>query len=160
MIDDAERVVVELIDFPVRLYVQVRAHRDELLREFALLAFTPGTERSKLSVSPATHELVTGLGVRYAEIGEYTDVIGDGADRPLGSTASVRYEVPRSIGVAMREIARLFAEAERLCQDGTMLTVPLGPLQCEFAVWLTNEFINQTSGLPATPWAASIEPED
>jgi hypothetical protein len=156
--DGGDRVVIELINFPVRLYVEARQHHDELLREFALLALSPPQDRPGHDVPPNLLELVNGLGVRYAEIGEHTDTVGDDLAHRGELSADLRYEVPRGIGPVMQEIAGLFNQAEELCRDGALLTMPTSSLQLQFGTWFIMEFINQTAGQPPSPWTGPLEP--
>lgn len=157
-LDDGDHVVIELINFPVRLYVEARQHHEELLREFALLALSPPKDRPGHVVSPILLEVVNGLGVRYAEIGEYTDTVGDDLARGGEVSADLRYEVPRRMAAVMQEIAGLFNRAEELCRDGALLTMPTSSLQLQFGTWFIMEFINQTAGKPPSPWTGPLDP--
>ena len=64
----------------------------------------------------------------------------------------LHYRVPSTVGPALRELARLMAEADEFCVSEDLLTLPSTPLDRRFRQWFCDEFIRQAAGGAPTPW--------
>jgi hypothetical protein len=155
--DGGEHVTVRLLNFPLQVFAKARTHHDELMREFALLGLAPPRERPGHAVPAALLELVQTLGVRYAGIGERTDARRDEALERGEKSMDLSYVVPRSVGIAMRELDDLMTKADAFCRSGEMLTLAATPLEVEFRAWFLQEFTNQAVGEPPTAWSGPLD---
>jgi hypothetical protein len=157
--DDGDHVTVTLLNFPLQVFAKARTHHDELMREFALLAFAPPQERPGHAVPAALLDLVQTLGVRYAGIGERTDARRDEALDRGELSMDLSYVVPRSVGTAMRELDDLMTKADAFCRSGDMLTLAATPLEVDFRAWFLQEFTNQSRGEAPTAWGGPLQPD-
>jgi hypothetical protein len=67
------------------------------------------------------------------------------------------YEVPRSVGPAMRDLHDLMERADEFCREGQLLTLASIPVEREFRLWFLREFIDQAEGAPPTPWGGPLD---
>lgn len=155
--DDPEPVTIQLLNFPLQVFVQTRQHHDELLREFALLALSPPADRPGRAVPKSLLDLVDKLGVRYAGVADRTDAARDAAAARGEAAVDLTYQVSRSVGPAMQELHDLMERADEFCREGQMLTLAATPLERDFRLWFLQEFTRQADGMPPTPWRGPLE---
>jgi hypothetical protein len=155
--DDGPHITVRLLNFPLQLFVKSRQRHDELIREFALLALSPPRDRPGHSVPKSLLDLIDTLGVRYAGVGDRTDAVRDAAVAAGEESMDLTYEVPSSVGPAMRGLHDLMERADEFCRDGQLLTLAPVPVEREFRLWFLQEFIDQAAGKPPTPWDGPLD---
>jgi hypothetical protein len=157
--DAGEHIEVGLQNFPLQIFAEAREHHEELLREFALLALSPPVDRPGHRVPEKFLDLVTALGVKYGGVDATTDALRDDALARGELAIDLTYDVPRSVGPAMREARTLLGQADAFCRDGQMLTTEFSPVERKFLWWFFEEFESQARDLPATPWAGPMRQE-
>lgn len=153
---DDEAVDVQLLNFPLQVFVQAREHHDELIREFALLALSPPQDRPGRHVPARLLELVQSLGRDYAGVGDRTDAVRDSALERGELAIDLVYQVPPSAGPALQQLRTLMDDAEQFCLDEQLLTLAATPLERRFRQWYLDEFARQLAGGPPTPWAGPL----
>ena len=140
--------LVRLVDCPVALSLRQDSHLDELVRELQLLALDGDNHESAaiaeeiqgLLVSP-THARIAGR--RAAE--QARDAHRDFVD--------VEMAMPREFGVLVEQLQRAVARADRLCEEGRLLTLASPPDLRALRAWMTHEVLGQTSRRAApTSW--------
>ena len=146
------RVTVTLLNFPLQVFAMARQHHDELLREFALLALQPPPDESSRSVPVELLDLIDTLGRRYGGVGDRTDTVRDAALARGELSMDLTYQVPASVGVAMSELHRLMEAADAFCRDEQLLTLAATPVEREFRLWFTEQFISQAADAEPVPW--------
>ena len=152
-------LTVRLLNFPLQLFLDVREHHDELLREFALLAMQAQDDPQALQRLPERlGDLVDLLGRRFGAAGERGHAARDAAIVRGDPAADLTYHVTRSTAEGLVGLAALLEEADAFCAAGWLLTMPRPSLHREFVVWYTGEFVRQRDGLPATPWPGPTSP--
>ena len=152
--DDGEQHHVVLQGLPVRLLIESREHRDELLREFAIVALS--TTPPKSHVPAAFLELVEVLGVRYAAATARPDAQIDDARSAGLAMIDLTYVVPASAVAAADELERWLALADDYCVQERLLTLPRSPLQQQYFAWYLGEFRRQISGGAPLPWSGPL----
>lgn len=140
--------LVRLVQCPVALSLRQDSHLDELVRELQLLGVDDGNGESAaiaeeiqgLLVSP-THARLEGR--RAAERArdenlEYVDV---------------EMAMPREFGVLVEQLHGAVARADRLCEEGRLLTLASSPELRALRAWMAHEVLGQTLGGAApTSW--------
>jgi hypothetical protein len=147
---------VRLLRVPVRLLAAGRAHHDELMHEFAVLAVAEpdgsGTVPQRLL------ELIDTLGHRYGAAASRPDALIDEALADGVDTRDLTYQVPAHVGAAADRLEALLAEADEFCLSQQLLTLPRPPLLREVAHWYLDEFRRQLAGEPPQPWTGPLNP--
>jgi hypothetical protein len=147
---------VQLLNLPVRLLVDGRDRHDSLLREFALLALAPDTPRA--DTPRRLVELTQVLGVRYAAAGLRPDDVVDEALARGEAAIDLTYDVPADAADVAARLEELMAQADELCRDEALLTLPRTPLQLRFSQWYVGQFRSQVDGQPPQPWDGPLDP--
>lgn len=147
---DAPTARVQLLGTPVRVMLEARERHESLLREFALLALSPdqpsaGTPRRLL-------ELTELLGRQHARARERPDADLDDALAAGRPTVELVYEISATVLAGIEMLDRLLADADELCAQEQLLTLPRTALELRFAEWFFTQFREQLAGRPATAW--------
>lgn len=147
-------LTVRILGLPVALHQRAAEHRDELLRELALIS--AGEAGSDLDPRTVPARLVVLVEELRAWFSGYTlqteSELADAAARGL-DTVHLEYRVPASAGQAAAELDALLAEADEICRSGDLLTLTTPPEVVAFRQWFLGEFVRQAAGLPPTPWS-------
>lgn len=142
--------LVRLVECPVALSLRQDSHLDELVRELQLLAVDEHNSESAaiaeeiqgLLVSPA-HARLTGR--RAAE-----QARDDGLE-----SVDVEMAMPREFGQLVEQLQRAVARADRLCEEGRLLTLASPPELRALRAWMAHEVLGQTSrGAAPMSWPA------
>lgn len=152
--DDGPMHRVRLLNLPVRLLVDGQERHDALVRELALLALSgshPHARQARFA------ELTEALGARYAAVQERPDPLVDDAARRDATTVDLEYDVPASVLEDAQRLEDLLAEADLLCRDEQLLTLPRTPLQLRFSAWYVGELRRQVAGEPPRPWDGPLD---
>lgn len=142
-----DMIEIELLGFPVELFVHLRAHFYELGRELRLLALDD-PQRYPLAVRYASSVL-------RAEF-ERRQVLGlDELERAIeagAETADLRYRIPASAPKSMADLGTLLDQIyETFAGDG-MLALDPPPELVALQRWYLGEFRAQGAGEPPTRW--------
>jgi anti-sigma regulatory factor (Ser/Thr protein kinase) len=142
--------LVRLVQCPVALSLRQDSHLDDLVRELQLLAVDEHNSESAaiaeeirgLLVSP-THARLTGR--RAAE---------QARDENL-EFVDVEMAMPREFGVLVEQLQQAVVRADRLCEEGRLLTLASPAELRALRAWMTHEVLGQTSrGAAPMSWAA------
>jgi anti-sigma regulatory factor (Ser/Thr protein kinase) len=140
--------LVRLVQCPVALSLRQDSHLDELVRELQLLAVDEGNGESAaiadeirgLLVSP-THARLTGR--RAAELARQQHL----------AAVDIEMAMPREFSIVAQQLHRAVAKADRLCEEGRLLTLASPPELRELRAWMTHEIVRQAGRAePATSW--------
>src|SRR6478736_4070778 len=140
--------LVRLAQCPVALSLRQDSHLDELVRELQLLGVAEHDSESAaiaeeiqdLLVSP-THARLTGRRAAEQARDDHVDAV------------DVDMAMPREFGVLAEQLHRAIARADRLCEEGRLLTLASPPELREIRAWMTHEVIGQTTrGAAPTSW--------
>lgn len=145
---------VRLLNLPVRLLLDGRDRHDALLRELALLALSGNREHARQA---RFAEITEALGVRYGAAQERPDEVVDDAARRGVATVDLEYDVPASLLDDAQRLEALLAEADVLCREEQLLTLPRTPLQLRFSAWYVGELRRQVAGEPPQPWEGPLD---
>jgi hypothetical protein len=146
---------VRLLNVPVRVLADARERHDELMREFALLAMTPGRGDG---APTALVELTDVLGVRYGASRARPDAAVDAAIAAGDDTVDLTYPVTPDVVEAADMLERLMAEADAFCRSEDLLTLARSDLQKRLAGWYLGEFRRQLAGKDPLPWDGPLDP--
>jgi hypothetical protein len=153
----AERTYeVRLLHVPARLLAAGRAHHDELMHEFALLAVNEPDGSG--TVPQRLRDLIETLGHRYGAAASRPDALIDQALADGADTLDLTYRVPAHVVGAADQLEVLLAEADEFCRSEQLLTLPRPPLLREMAQWYLDEFRRQIAGEPPQPWTGPLDP--
>jgi hypothetical protein len=152
--DDEQSHEVRLLRVPVRLLAEARAHHDELMHEFAMLAVAE-PDRSG-TVPHRLLDLIETLGNLYGATASRPDALIDQALADDVATLDLTYEVPAHVVTAADRLEALLVEADEFCGSEQLLTLPRPPLLRDLAHWYLDEFRRQVAGEPACPWTGPL----
>jgi anti-sigma regulatory factor (Ser/Thr protein kinase) len=142
--------LVRLVHCPVALSLRQDSHLDELIRELQLLAVDAHNSESAaiaeeiqgLLVSP-THARIAGRRAAEQARDDHLDFV------------DVEMAMPREFGALVEQLHRAVLRADRLCEEGRLLTLASPPELRTLRAWMTHEVLGQTSGGAApTSWPA------
>jgi anti-sigma regulatory factor (Ser/Thr protein kinase) len=132
--------LVRLVQCPVALSLRQDSHLDELIRELQLLAVDEHNSESAaiaeeirgLLVSP-THARLTGRRAAEQARDEHLEHV------------DVEMAMPREFGVLVEQLQRAVARADRLCEEGRLLTLASPAELRALRAWMTHEVLGQTT---------------
>lgn len=152
---DGQTSEVRLLRVPVRLLAAGRAHHDELMHEFAVLAVAePDTSAT---VPRRLVGLIETLGKLYGTAASRPDALIDQAINEGTDTLDLTYQVPAHVVDAADRLEALLAEADEFCRTEQLLTLPRPPLLRDMAHWYLDEFRRQIAGEPPRPWSGPLD---
>ena len=133
--------LVRLVECPVALSLRQDSHLDELVRELQLLGVDEHNSESAaiaeeirgLLVSP-THARLTGRRAAEQARDDHLEFV------------DVEMAMPREFGVLVEQLQRAVARADRLCEEGRLLTLASPAELRALRAWMTHEVLGQTSG--------------
>ena len=140
--------LVRLLQCPVALSLRQDSHLDELVRELQLLGVDDGNRESAaiaeeiqgLLVSP-THARIEGRRAAERARDEHRDVV------------DVEMAMPREFGALVGQLQGAVARADRLCEEGRLLTLASPPELRTLRAWMAHEVLGQTlGGAEPTSW--------
>jgi len=140
--------LVRLVQCPVALSLRQDSHLDELVRELQLLGIDDGNRESAaiaeeiqgLLVSP-THARIAGRRAAEQARDQHREVV------------DVEMAMPREFGALVEQLQGAVARADRLCEEGRLLTLASPPELRTLRAWMAHEVLGQTLGGAApTPW--------
>ena len=140
--------LVRLVQCPVALSLRQDSHLDELVRELQLLGVDDGNRESAaiaeeiqgLLVSP-THARIVGRRAAEQARDEHREVV------------DVEMAMPREFGALVEQLQGAVARADRLCEEGRLLTLSSPPELRTLRAWMAHEVLGQTlGGAEPTSW--------
>lgn len=149
--------LVRLVQCPVTLSLRQDSHLDELVRELQLLSVDEHNHESAaiaeeiqgLLASPA-HARLTGRRAAEQARDDHLEAV------------DVEMAMPREFGVLVEQLQRAVARADRLCEEGRLLTLASPPELRELRAWMTHEVTGQASrgAAPVSwpDWLAAADP--
>jgi hypothetical protein len=146
-VPSSDRVRVEVLSVPLKLYIGFQHHFRELRREVRLLALAHEAEyplAKSLSDLFGTleRELRDGLGV---------DQIQTALSGGLESTDLV-LELPRSTAQTLSRFVELLDLADEFCRQQRLLSLARTSEQRQFQNWFLQEFVRQSAGEQPLRW--------
>ena len=132
-----EEVVIRLLGAPVQLFPATQQHTEALLREYALMAM-------ELESGQSAPRLVLDMRAVAAQIRA-------AVDSGLG-TADLVVAAPESAKTTVADACVALEVADRLAEDGHLLSPPALPEVRWCRDWFLSEVVSQLSGNPPTPW--------
>jgi hypothetical protein len=155
----AALLTVRLLNFPLRVFLEVRERHDELMRELALLSLQGEQDpAARDRLPPELSVLVDLLGRHYGAARERGHPARDAAIARGDVTAALSFHVTSGAVSDLLRLGALLHEADAFCRDGLLLTMPRPPLYRAFVHWYEDEFVRQRLGLPPTPWNGPVIP--
>lgn len=154
---------VRMLELPVQVWAASQEHHDELMREFALMTVgqadaDTGADTGADTVSPPVPQrllrLVDDLTRRYAGSSDaQREQLFAAAVRGERVIPELRYSLPRAVGPACDELARMLDEADEYCREGEHLLTLATPDDVRlFRDWYLGQIVVQLEGGPPEPW--------
>ena len=147
-------VQIRLLRIPVDRHQEATEHSAEVMREFAHLAEGAGSTNV-----PA--RLIALDRIMQERFQGFTETSANELEEAIlrGETEiDVTFEVPPDVGTAADEVASMWDEVDRYCEDGRfLLALRTPPRVVAYRQWFLGEFSRQaTGGLPTswTEWAS------
>jgi hypothetical protein len=142
---------VTILDFPLRIGVRARQHRESLLREFAIIAIGGG---DKADVPKRLLEIAKLHDERYSGLNPEADDALDAAIERGEEFIDFVLTVPEGIKQDTVDLAPVLLEVERYCRSGDLLTLSPPEDVRAFWIWFLSEFVRQLSGEQPRAWRA------
>jgi hypothetical protein len=140
---------VTILDFPVRLGLRARLHRESLLREFAIIASQGGeaadVPKRLVEISRLSDE-------RYMASNQEADDVIDAAAARGDEYVRIALDVPERLPDDTNDTVSVLLEAYDYCHSGEMLTLAPPPDIGLFWVWLLGELMRQSHGMAPMSW--------
>ena len=153
MIQD-EMVPVHLLQVPIELWKQGRAHQDALRREMDLLRASEPAD----SVPHRLMSLVEDFDARFGELSDrsWGDVVTAAEDGR--EAADLTIEIPPSAVAAARAMAAMMAEVDEFCRAGDhLMTLATPPEIVALREWVLGELTRQIEqGGEPLPWSNHV----
>src|SRR5437868_10230094 len=147
---------VTILDFPLKIGVRARQHRESLLREFAIIALGGG---DKADVPKRLLEIAKLHDERYSDLNPEAD---DAVDRAIGrgdEFIDFVVNVPQQIKQDTVDLAPVLIEVDAYCRSGDLLAVsPPDDIRAFWNSFLI-AFVRQTSDDSPSSWRELLMPD-
>ena len=146
--DDAETLVVRLLNVPTETLQASLAHGAELRRELRLLAVAHHD----------TYPVASDLSRFFSSLSrDFRWQLGGEALREALHVGRTHLDLdvkaaPES-GARFARLIELYELADAFCRNERLLTLARPPELVAFETWMFGEFVRQTTGEPPTPWS-------
>jgi hypothetical protein len=142
-------VQIRLLRIPVDRHQEATEHSAEVMREFAHLADGAGSA----NVPARLIALDRIMQERFRGFTEATARELEEAIRRGDTEIDVTFEVPPEAGTAAGEVASMWDEVDRYCEDGRyLLALRTPPRLVTYRQWFLGEFTRQATGRLPTSW--------
>jgi anti-sigma regulatory factor (Ser/Thr protein kinase) len=146
-----DRVRVEILGVPLRLYVEFQHHFRELRREVRLLALAhendyPLAKSLSDLFGTLDRHLREGIGVEQIEA-------AIAANR---STTDLVVHMPRATARTLSRFVELLDLADDFCRQQRLLALARTAEQRRFQGWFLCEFVRQAEGEEPAPWTETV----
>ena len=140
---------IRLLQVPVDLHQEATEHSAEVMREFAHLADGAGAP----NVPARLMALDRMMQERFQDFTEASaNELQDAVARRV-TEVDVTFEVPPDVGAAADEVAAMWEEVDRYCEEGKYLLALRTPSRVvAYREWFLGEFSRQASGAPPISW--------
>jgi hypothetical protein len=140
---------VQLVEYPVRVGLRARQHRESVLREFAIIASHGGeaadVPKRLVEISLHSDEI-------YADSTRSSEDAIDAAHARGEEHLTLEFAVPERFEVDARDTTSVLVEVYEYCTTGDLLTLtPPDDIKL-YWIWLMGEFVRQTNGLGPISW--------
>lgn len=138
---------IEVLDVPLRSFVQFQQHYRELRREVRLLALAHESDY------PLAKDLSDLFGSLERDLRE--GIGSEQIDQALASgaaTADLHVAMPRETAATIGRFIELLDLADAFCREERLLSLARTPEQQRFQRWFFGEFVRQERGESALPW--------
>ena len=132
-----DEVVIRLLGAPVQLFPATQQHTEALLREYALMAM-------QLESGQTAPRLVLDMRAVAAQINAAVESGRASADLVIAA--------PESAKASVADACVALEVADRLAEDGQLLSAPAVPEVRWCRDWFLGEVVRQLSGDAPTPW--------
>ena len=140
---------VKILDFPLKVGVRARQHRESLLREFAIIAIGGG---DRADVPKRLLEIAKLHDERYSGLNPEADDAVDAAIERGDEYIDFVVGVPEQIKQDTIDLAPVLIEVDEYCRSGALLTLSPPDDVRAFWTWFLSEFVRQLSGEPPRAW--------
>jgi hypothetical protein len=144
---------VSFIEFPLRVGVRARQHREALLREFAIIALGGG---ERADIPKRLLEIARMHDERYSGLNPEADEAVDAAIERGDDFMDFDVAVPERIKDDTVDLAPVLAEVDAYCRNGDLLTLSPPDDVRAFWIWFLGELVRQLSGEPPLPWSEYV----
>jgi hypothetical protein len=150
-------ITVELLRYPLRMYVRSRAHFEELVREFQLVGVGEEAGETERPVPQRLLELVDKVTKQYAGRVEAIEAVRAEAIERGETSMDLSYELPVEAAAVIGQLRDLLAECDEFCRRGEyLLTLATPPDIVAFREWNIGEILGQIEGAAPTPWPGEL----
>jgi len=148
-----DRVRVQILGVPLRLYIEFQQHFRELRREVRLLALAHENDyplAKSLSDLFATldRHLREGIGIEQIEA-----AIADNR-----ATTDLLVHMPRATARTLSRFVELLDLADDFCRQQRLLALARTSEQRQFQNWFLSEFVRQAEGQEPVAWTETAQP--
>lgn len=140
---------VTILDFPLKVGLRARQHRESLLREFAIIASGGGDDAE---VPKRLIEIARMHDERYSGLNPEADDAVDAAMNRGEEFIDFDVTVPERIKQDTVDLGPVLAEVDAYCRNGDLLTLSPPDDVRAFWIWFLGEFVRQVSGEPPLAW--------
>jgi anti-anti-sigma factor len=149
-VSSEELIEVRLLGLPIDVQRRTNAHYDALFREFELIR---QSDRAAETLPVRLLNLIDELTARFQQFGEQPRAVLEEARERGGTAVDLMYEVPPQIVDACQQLMASLDEADEYCAAGEhLVTLQSPPIVRTYRIWFLQEFVEQASGRPPSPW--------
>jgi hypothetical protein len=142
-------VNVHLVGIPTDIHQLATEHAAEVMREFGHLAEVA----EEANVPSRLVALDKAMEERFSRFTADTSSELDAAIERGSSEIHRTYTIPRDAGDAAAELAEMWKEVDRYCEEGRyLLALRTPPTVRAYRTWFLGEFVRQTSGGDPISW--------
>ena len=145
-LSDAASVEVRLAGLPLQLALRLAKHNEALLRDYELHCHASSADvryAARITDAARARELIA-VAVREAAAAAEPG--------PQPQTVHVDFDVPTGELASFAALVDVLSDAERLAQDGTLLSGPADAELTQLRDWAISEVLAQVSGGPPVAW--------
>lgn len=137
---------VRLEGVPARLFVESQNHQEGLLRELTLMDYGKRFHLSDVEPPARIASLVSDIHHQYADVRSATrrqalDALARGED-----TVDLRVPVRSGMAGALQQWLQLIEDADTLCDEGVLLTLPASPEVRRLRRWYAEAIVACLAG--------------
>jgi hypothetical protein len=141
---------VTILEFPLKVGLRARQHRESLLREFAIIASGGGDDAE---VPKRLIEIARMHDERYSGLNPEADDAVDAAMNRGEEFIDFEVTVPERIKQDTVDLGPVLVEVDEYCRNGDLLTLSPPDDVRAFWIWFLGEFVRQVSGEPPLAWS-------
>jgi PAS domain S-box-containing protein len=161
---EARPITVQLVEFPVLLYIAWREYAEALLREFLLAGLDEDDDEAAVRLHAESSQALALLAehVSTPHVADDPEQVIADAAAPGISTVTIPLRCPPDCQSLFATLDSTLDAAGLMSELAIFLTAPVQPEMRQFRRWLCSQVTGQAQGLPAVPWSphqyASVRP--